>query len=200
MARVKGVKEKLHSPIYDCFFVPGPDKANGKTFEQFMTDPRAIRFFVDVQNKTRLETNLQAAGVLPSLNFFEARAMRVVLSNVPLFIDREAIIRAGDSYLGYSKESAKEQKATAADKFVTAIEAECSRACAAAGSLLADLIYNSVTTLLVGEKIRFPGLCGSSAQTHSPDSPFTAAPKAAIRASWGVASGPGPNLLNAPVH
>jgi hypothetical protein len=153
MARVQGVKEKLHSPIYDCFFVPGPDKANGRTFEQFMTDPRAIRFFVDVQNKTRLETNLQAAGVLPSLNFFEARAMRVVLSNVPLFIDRKAILSAGESYSGYAKETAKDQKAIAADKFVAAIEAECSRACAAAGSLLADLIYNSVTTLLVGEKI-----------------------------------------------
>ena len=44
-----------------------------------MTDPRMIRFFVDVQNKTKLETNLQAAGVLPSLNTFEARALRVVV-------------------------------------------------------------------------------------------------------------------------
>ena len=33
-----------------------------------MTDPRMIRFFVDVQNKTKLETNLQASGVLPSNN------------------------------------------------------------------------------------------------------------------------------------
>ena len=46
-----------------------------------MTDPRVIRFFVDVQNKTKLETNLQAAGQLPSLNSFEARALRVVVSN-----------------------------------------------------------------------------------------------------------------------
>jgi hypothetical protein len=145
--------EKLHSPFFDAFFVPGPDKAPGKTFSDFMTDPRMIRFFVDVQNKTRLETNLQTAGVLPSLNYFEARAMRVVLSNVPLLIDRDAIIRAGNNYCGYSKETAKDQKDIAADKFVTAIEAECNRACAAAGSMMADLIYNSVTTLLVGEKI-----------------------------------------------
>ena len=47
-----------------------------------MTDPRVIRFFVDVQNKTKLETNLQAAGQLPSLNTFEARALRVVVSNL----------------------------------------------------------------------------------------------------------------------
>ena len=47
-----------------------------------MTDPRVIRFFVDVQNKTKLETNMQAAGQLPSLNSFEARAMRVVVSSL----------------------------------------------------------------------------------------------------------------------
>jgi hypothetical protein len=83
MARVQGVKEMLHSPIYDAFFVKAEDKSTGgpKTFKDFMTDPRVIRFFVDVQNKTRLETNLQASGVLPSLNTFEARAMRVVISN-----------------------------------------------------------------------------------------------------------------------
>ena len=69
-----------------------------------MTDPRMIRFFVDVQNKTKLETNLQASGVLPSQNRFEARALRVVTSG----------LKADD---------------------------------------LSDLIYNSVTTLLVGEKI-----------------------------------------------
>jgi hypothetical protein len=45
-------------------------------------DPRMIRFFVDVQNKTRLETNLQASGVLPSQNAFEARAMRIVVSSL----------------------------------------------------------------------------------------------------------------------
>jgi hypothetical protein len=109
MGKVQGVKEKLHYPIYDAFFVPQDDK---KTFQNFMTDPRMIRFFVDVQNKTRLETNLQASGVLPSLNTFEARAMRVVVSSPQ----------------------------------------DTSQDCKEAG-FLTDLIYNSVTTLLVGEKI-----------------------------------------------
>ena len=77
MAKVQGVKEKLHSPLYDAFFVPNAKKK----FSEAMTDPRMIRFFVDVQNKTKLETNLQAAGVLPSLNTFEARALRVVVSS-----------------------------------------------------------------------------------------------------------------------
>jgi hypothetical protein len=75
MASVKGIKERFHSPIYDAFFVP-----IGKTFNEMMTDPRHIRFFVDVHGKTRQETNMLAAGTLPSQNAFEARAMRVVIS------------------------------------------------------------------------------------------------------------------------
>src|SRR5919106_7068837 len=106
MAKVQGVKEKLHSPIYDAFFVPEPKEASGtgkRFFTDFMTDPRVIRFFVDVQNKTKLETNLQASGVLPSLNTFEARAMRVIASSfcLPkdgLFILSKAIIEAGNAY------------------------------------------------------------------------------------------------------
>ena len=84
-----------------------------------MTDPRVIRFFVDVQNKTRLETNLQAAGVLPSLNAFEARAMRVVASSL--------------------REEARVASPPQEQQFEP--------------NFLAELIYNSVTTLLVGEKI-----------------------------------------------
>jgi hypothetical protein len=79
MAKVEGLKEKLHFPLYDAFFVPpSPDV----TFESSMTDPRVIRFFVDVQNKTKLETNMQAAGTLPSQNSYDARSLRVVVSNL----------------------------------------------------------------------------------------------------------------------
>ena len=88
-----------------------------------MTDPRVIRFFVDVQSKTKLETNLQASGVLPSLNTFEARALRVVVSNLrpqSLKVVRRQVPR----------ETARNESA-----------------------ILADLIYNSVTSLIVGEKI-----------------------------------------------
>ena len=110
MARVKGVKEKLHMPLYDAFVVP-----EGRTFEMAMKerDPRMLRFFVDVQNKTKLETNVQASGMLPSQNTFEARTMRVVVSH--LLKDARTLIP--NSFF------------------------------------LAELIYNSVTTLLVGEKI-----------------------------------------------
>ncbi|MGH8590899.1 MAG: hypothetical protein ACREXX_16700 [Gammaproteobacteria bacterium] len=125
MAKVQGVKEKLHSPVYDAFFVS--DKDTTKTFTSFMTDPRVIRFFVDVQNKTKLETNLQASGVLPSLNTFEARALRVVVSSLRL---------------------TEKRKVTFPDTGVIGTEAQISES-----EILADLIYNSVTSLIVGEKI-----------------------------------------------
>jgi hypothetical protein len=121
MAKVQGVKEKLHSPLYDAFFVPSPP-AEKSTFSAAMTDPRMIRFFVDVQNKTKLETNLQAAGVLPSLNTFEARALRVVVSSLHRFDPKKK---------GPSEVAAERNEA----------------------EILADLIYNSVTALIVGEKV-----------------------------------------------
>jgi hypothetical protein len=111
MVRIKGVKEKLHMPLYDAFFVP-----EGRTFDEVMKerDPRTIRFFVDVQNKTKLETNIQTSGMLPSQNTFEARAMRIVVSHL------------------------KEPKA---------------KTLLPNSFFLSELIYTSVTTLLVGEKI-----------------------------------------------
>lgn len=125
MAKVQGVKEKLHSPIYDAFFVK-EDK--DKKFTDFMTDPRVIRFFVDVQNKTKLETNLQASGVLPSLNTFEARALRVVVSNLRP-CGTEYGVGGGPDTPAANRDIVNE------------------------GEILADLIYNSVTSLIVGEKV-----------------------------------------------
>jgi hypothetical protein len=133
MAKVQGVKEKLHSPLYDAFFVKDEQKdaSNKKTFTDFMTDPRVIRFFVDIQNKTKLETNLQASGVLPSLNTFEARALRVVVSNLRL-TEKKRVGKTGTS----SGSKTIEEEALLSES-----------------EILADLIYNSVTSLIVGEKI-----------------------------------------------
>lgn len=149
MGKVQGIKEKLHSPLYDAFFVAEPNKVQGKsTFSNFMIDPRVIRFFVDIQNKTRLETNLQASGVLPSLNTFEARAMRVVVSTPqPQWAKcRQEIQDAAEDY------SNATNKEDASKNFVNQIQV-CYRTCADASLILSELIYNSVTTLLVGEKI-----------------------------------------------
>jgi hypothetical protein len=77
MAIVQGIREQLQLPLYDCLTVePGKqlrDKEPSST----------LRFFVNVQNKTKLETNLQSASLLPHYNTFEARAMRVVISDLP---------------------------------------------------------------------------------------------------------------------
>lgn len=77
MAVVQGIKEKVHLPIYDCFTIEPQ-----KQFRDTETSS-ILKFFVDVQRKTKLETNLQAAGLLPHYNTFEARALRVVFSDLP---------------------------------------------------------------------------------------------------------------------
>src|SRR4029434_6974741 len=79
MAVVQGIREKVHLPIYDSVHVkPGKqlrDVENGGS--------STLKFFVDVQRKTKLETNLQSASLLPHYNTFEARALRVVISDLP---------------------------------------------------------------------------------------------------------------------
>ena len=174
MAKVQGVKEKLHWPLYDAFLVP--EKNGGTTVPTFgseMTkrDPRVLRFFVDVQNKTKLETNLQASGVLPSLNTFEARAMRVVVSPIPFFT--------------------RDEKPTKADAPVTRLT----------DNLLADLIYSSVTTLLVGEKVMiemptfyFPSGAGVSPGAQNVPSHGEPDPMATFRFSEPVIVEPNQNF------
>jgi hypothetical protein len=77
MATVQGIREKVHLPIYDSLQVE-PEKQLRDT-----ETSSTLKFFVNVQGKTKLETNLQAASLLPHYNTFEARAMRVVISDLP---------------------------------------------------------------------------------------------------------------------
>jgi hypothetical protein len=122
MGKIQGVREKVHLPIYDSVFVPPPPAVGpAPTLLSVMPDPRVMRFFVDVQSKTKLETNMQAAGQLPSLNSFEVRAMRVIISSLPP-----------------KKEDSKPDK----------LKQLCSEP-----EFVAAFIYNSVTTLYVGEKV-----------------------------------------------
>lgn len=164
MAKVQGVKEKLHWPLYDAFFVPKNGTVPPPNFgsEMAKRDPRVLRFFVDVQNKTKLETNLQASGVLPSLNTFEARALRVVVSS---FLPKES-----DEY-------------------------------SIVDNILADLIYNSVTSLLVGEKVMiemptfyFPSGAGVSPGAPSVPSHGEPDPMATFRFSEPVVIEPNQNF------
>ena len=77
MAAIKGIKEKVHLPLYDSIFVGA-----GRQLRDFATS-NVLKFFVNVNGKTKLETNMQSASLLPHWNTFEARAMRVVVSDLP---------------------------------------------------------------------------------------------------------------------
>lgn len=76
MAVVKGVKEKVHLPLYDSIVVK-PKEQLGKS-----QPINILRFFQDVSGKTKLQTNMQASSLLPHWNTFEARALRVVISDL----------------------------------------------------------------------------------------------------------------------
>ena len=172
MAKVQGIQEKLHWPLYDAFVVP---EQNGSpavpTFASEMgkRDARILRFFVDVQNKTRLETNLQASGQLPSLNRYEVRAMRVVVS---------PMLRRGRA--AKTKDEPHDPDTD---------------------NVLADLIYNSVTSLLVGEKTMiemptyyFPAGAGVSPGTEGLPSHGQPDPMATFRFSEPVQIEPNQNF------
>src|ERR687895_1520979 len=92
MAVVQGVKEKVHLPIYDSLTVePAKQLRDAESSS-------TLRFFVNVQGKTKLETNLQSASLLPHYNTFEARAMRVVISDLPPEFSEDVEIEAeGDA-------------------------------------------------------------------------------------------------------
>ncbi len=77
MATVQGIREKVHLPIYDSLQIEPEQQLRE------VTGGSTLKFFVDVQRKTKLETNLQSASLLPHFNTFEARAMRVVISDLP---------------------------------------------------------------------------------------------------------------------
>src|SRR5262249_23009040 len=76
MAALKGIKEKVHLPLYDSLFV------RPRRQLREVESSSVFKFFVNTQGKTRLETNMQSASLLPHWNTFEARALRVVISDL----------------------------------------------------------------------------------------------------------------------
>jgi len=77
MTIVQGVNEIVHLPIYDSLFV-----RPGKQLRDLVSS-NVLKFFVNIQGKTKLETNMQSSALLPHWNTFEARALRVVISDLP---------------------------------------------------------------------------------------------------------------------
>jgi hypothetical protein len=88
MAVVKGVKEKVHLPVFDSVSVKP-----GKRLGDILTS-NVMRFFQDVTGKTKLQTNMQAASLLPHWNTYEARALRVVISDLPPQFPNDVVIDA----------------------------------------------------------------------------------------------------------
>lgn len=104
MAVVQNIKEKVHLPIYDCVNVEA-----GKQLRS-VESSSTLKFFTNVQGKTKLETNLQSASLLPHYNTFEARALRVVISDLPPdFVpdnpDDEATVDNGDQELDVANDN-----------------------------------------------------------------------------------------------
>lgn len=77
MAAVKGIKEKVHLPLYDAVSIKPKEQLSK------ILSSNVLRFFLDVTGKTKLLTNMQASSLLPHWNTYEARAMRVVISDLP---------------------------------------------------------------------------------------------------------------------
>jgi len=82
MAILQGIKERVHLPLYDSLFVRPRQQLRQ------VESSSVLKFFVNVQGKTKLETNMQTSALLPHWNTFEARALRVVISDLlPSFPD-----------------------------------------------------------------------------------------------------------------
>ena len=219
MAVVQGIREKVHLPIYDSIHVERGaqliDVENSST----------LKFFVDVQRKTKLETNLQSASLLPHYNTFEARAMRVVISDLPPVYSEDVkveVFQGADTTPVLKTdlrramellEQARESENGETEVFVTDGEEDDTGAGSSliltiddlelaiqdldkkapapeqlrpnngAGTTISKFIYNTVTTLYVGEKIMiqmptwfFPSGAGpyseaASFTTHGEPSP-----------------------------
>jgi hypothetical protein len=192
MAVVQGIKEKVHLPIYDSLSVD-PEKQL-----RDVENSSTLKFFVNVQGKTKLETNLQSASLLPHYNTFEARAMRVVISDLPPeFSDEKEVevegtpptpqLKADVKRVMELLEEARDDPARQVKVFVnnttgqeedtfisgtntqiTFTDSDLEGALEdskngpareqihsnnGAGTIIGKFIYNTVTTLYVGEKI-----------------------------------------------
>jgi hypothetical protein len=106
MAVVQGIKEKVHLPIYDSIVVE-PGEQLGKVEKS-----NIWKFFINVNNKTKLETNLQSASLLPHYNTFEARALRVIISDLPPAFSEKVIAEAEG--LGVTNDDGKDMDKTGA--------------------------------------------------------------------------------------
>ena len=188
MAVVPGIREKVHLPLYDSVHVRAQEQLRD------VDGSSTLKFFVDVQGKTKLETNLHAAWLLSHGTTFEAHAMQVVTSDLqPEFSEgvevnqlagnpptqkfdsnlkrvMELLAEARTDDLGQTKVQAgttttKEVRTGGTtvtftvDDLESALKALDQKAPSreqirpSIGTPIGRLMYNSVATLYVGEKV-----------------------------------------------
>lgn len=157
MAVVKGVKEKVHLPLYDAVTL-GVKTVNGGQVDainirdQISSNGNMIKFFVNIQDKTKLETNQQEAGVLSHYNTYEARAMRVILEPPeakPDSVVKDQIKAEKDKIDGAGNVNDAKQ----AGKDAVDVTFNLASETADNTEFLSNFIYNSVTSFVVGEKV-----------------------------------------------
>lgn len=143
MAVVQGIKEKVHLPIYDSIIV--------KSGEQLGKEQKSstLKFFVDVQGKTKLETNLQSAALLPHYNTFEARAMRVVISDLPPDFPEDVDVTIEDLPV----EDAKKADGTAVANVTAKLETNLQRAMKLLREALDDTANRETTIELPDDEV-----------------------------------------------
>ena len=145
MAVVKGIRERVHLPLYDAHRFEADDDPTieDRTIGDQVGAGNRLRFFVDIQSKTKLETNQQESSVLSHYNTFEARALRIVVE--PLL-----------------------------EKTVEGAGEEAVATWVVNDDFLREVLYGSVTSFIVGEKTMiqaptwfFPSGAGPSNQDGS---------------------------------
>ena len=135
-------KEKIHWMLYDC--VPAtPREMEGEGdedsgFQKLLGSGTILSFFQDLQRKTKLETNMDASGLL-SRNSYEIRAMRVVIA--PLPVEEDEVGGGGSGTGGGGGGTGGEGGG--------GLEGNGN----ISPRVIEEFIYNSVTTLRVGEKL-----------------------------------------------
>jgi hypothetical protein len=142
MARGQGVREKVHLPIYDSLTVQ-PKKQ--------LRDAEAagvFKLFVDTKGKSTLETNM---SLFSHSARFEARGMRVVISDLPAQFPDE-ITAAGRRARGIGSSTSEVEAYLAGLEETIRPLHEQFFASDGKGGLIAKLIYNTVTALVVGGK------------------------------------------------
>jgi hypothetical protein len=130
-------KEKIHWTLYDA--VPAvPREVEGEDeedsgFQKLLGSGNVLSFFQDLQRKTKLETNMEASGLL-SRNSYEIRALRIVIAPLPEE-EEDGAPDGGDGGDGGAGAGGPDDEGGLSPRVIE------------------EFIYNSVTTLRVGEKL-----------------------------------------------